>query len=282
MTTTLRPEGPEETGADGGRTRRWRIMVNGRPVGGLRTSAAPARAGTRAGSIAELEVREGHRRGRATIGALAAEEVLRSWGCTRIDITVPAEAAAALQLARALGYTERMRNLAKRLDGRLPPLPTELTHRPIGPAEYPAWRDASVAAYRQHLTAAGAGPAEAAERAARDHDRALPAGPATPDTVLRHLLDPADRVLGSLWVTLHQDVLPDGRPLAWVMLVEVAPEHRRHGHGRTLMHLAEHACRAAGVHDLGLNVFSGNAPARALYDSLGYRTTRRMLAKPLL
>ncbi|MFJ5231563.1 GNAT family N-acetyltransferase [Kitasatospora sp. NPDC088391] len=282
MTTTLRPEGPEEAGADGGRTRRWRIMVNGRPVGGLRTSATPARGGTRVGSIAELEVREGHRRGRATVGALAAEEVLRSWGCGRIDVTVPADAEPALRLARALGYTETMRNLAKRLDDQPPPLPTELTHRPIGPAEYPAWRDASVAAYRERLTAAGATPAEAAERAAHDHHRALPAGPATPDTALRHLLDPDGRVLGSLWVALRQDVLPDGRLLAWVMLVEVAPEHRGRGHGRTLMHLAEHACRAAGVRDLGLNVFSDNTPALALYDSLGYRPTRRVLAKPLL
>lgn len=279
MTTTLRPEGPEETGAGGGRTRRWQILVNGRPVGGLRTNAV-VKHGSWAGEISELEVREGQRRGRATVGVLAAEEVLRSWGCSRIDLAVPAGADAALHLAHALGYTETMRNLAKPLD-QPPPLPPEVTHRRIGPEQYPDWQAAAVAGYRQELIASGLGPAEATAKAESDHQAALPVGPATPDTVLSHLLDADGRVLGSLWVALRQDRYPDGRPLAWVMLVEVAPEHRGRGHGRTLMRLAERECLAAGVHDLGLNVFSDNGSAIALYDSLGYRVTRRMLSKRL-
>ena len=35
---------------------------------------------------------------------------------------------------------------------------------------------------------------------------------------------------------------------------------------------AEAAVAAAGGTELGLNVFGFNAPARALYESLGYRT----------
>ncbi|MEV4558040.1 GNAT family N-acetyltransferase [Kitasatospora sp. NPDC049285] len=276
MTTTLRPEGPEEPVAGGGRSRRWQILVNGHPVGGLRTTAR-----RRAGEISELAVRLGRRRGRATVAALAAEEVLRDWGCTRIDVTVPEEAGPALGLAHALGYTERMRNLAKRLD-RLPPLPGGLTDRPISAAEYPDWQEAAKADYRSELIASGLTPAEAAEKAETDHRRALPDGPATPGTALRRLVDRDGAVVGTLWVALRQDRLPDGRPLAWVMVVEVDPAHRGRGHGRALMQLAERECLAAGVRDLGLNVFSDNRVAIGLYDSLGYRITRRTLGKPLI
>src|SRR5689334_24744466 len=99
MTTTLRPGGAEELLPGGGRSRRWQICVNGRPVGGLRTTALP-RGDQWWGEIAELEVAEGRRRGRGTVGVLAAEEVLRGWGCSRADVTVPAEAEGALALAR--------------------------------------------------------------------------------------------------------------------------------------------------------------------------------------
>lgn len=156
MTTTLRPAGPEEPAAGGGRTRRWQICVNGRPVGGLRTTAQP-RGDQWWGEIAELEVVEGHRRGRATVGALAAEEVLRGWGCTRVDVTVPAESTGGLRLAEALGYTERMRNLAKRL-ARFPELRTDVTVRPIGEADYAPWLEQAKAGYRHDLTASGLTP----------------------------------------------------------------------------------------------------------------------------
>ncbi|MFD5566090.1 GNAT family N-acetyltransferase [Kitasatospora griseola] len=280
MTTTLRPDGAEEAAANKGRTRRWHIMVNGHPVGGLRTTAWP-RDGFCPGEIGELEVTEGRRRGRGTVAVLAAEEVLRSWGCTRVDVTVPAEAAAGLQLAHALGYTERMRNMIKPLT-ELPQLPAGLTDRRIGPEQYPDWERAAVEGYRQELIDSGLGAAEATAKSEHDHRHALPAGPDTPDTVLRQLLDADGNVLGCIWVALRQATMPDGRPLAWVMLVEAAPEHRGRGHGRTLMRIAERECLAAGVHDLGLNVFADNGVAIRLYESLGYRVTRRVLSKPLL
>ncbi|MFC8722013.1 GNAT family N-acetyltransferase [Kitasatospora sp. NPDC057198] len=280
MTTTLRPDGPEEAGVGGGRTQRWHIMVNGRRVGGLRTNGW-ARSGRYPGEICELEVAEpDRRRGRGTVAVLAAEEVLRYWGCARSQVTVPVEAPVALRLAQALGYTEQMRNLAKQLD-RVPPPPAGLTDRPVTAEEFPAWQQAAVARYRGELTAAGLHPEEAAARAESDHRRALPVGLATVGTVLRHLLDADGNVLGTIWVTLHQGLLPDGSPLAWVMLVEVAPEHRGRGHGRTLMLIAERECLRAGVRHLGLNVFRDNAVAIGLYESLGYRTTRYLLSKPL-
>ena len=50
----------------------------------------------------------------------------------------------------------------------------------------------------------------------------------------------------------------------------VAEEHRRSGIGQLLMDAAEDYTRASGVDWLCLEVLTGNAPARALYESRGY------------
>ncbi|GAA2248085.1 MULTISPECIES: GNAT family N-acetyltransferase [Kitasatospora] len=281
MTTTLRPERPEEPVPGGGRSRRWQICVNGRPVGGLRTTALPW--GTQWwGEISELEVTDGRGRGRGTVGALAAEEVLRGWDCSRVDVRIPTEATAAIRLAQALGYTERMRNMAKHLD-RAPDLPAAgLTTRPIGEAEFDDWLARAKAGYLHDLGASGLTEQQARAKSDTDHQHLLPQGPATPDVALRRLYDPEGTPLGSLWVALRQSVLANGAPLAWVMTVEVDREQRGRGYGRALMLLAERECLAAGVRDLGLNVFSSNTVATGLYDSLGYRVTHRVLGKSLL
>ncbi|MDH6708698.1 ribosomal protein S18 acetylase RimI-like enzyme [Kitasatospora sp. MAA19] len=280
MTTTLRPEGPETPTAAGGRTRRWQICANGRQVGALRTTAVP-HGSQLWGEIAELEVREGRGRGRGTFGALAAEEVLRGWGCTRVDANIPEPARIARALAATLGYTERMRNLAKRLTAA-PALPTGVTADRIGPAEFPAWLDETAEGYIRSLVESGLSEEQARAKSHLDHLRQLPQGADSPGVVLRRLRAAGgSEPLGSLWVDLHLRDLPGGEPLAWVMVVEVSPAHRGRGHGRTLMLLAERECLAAGVHNLGLNVFSDNEVAIRLYASLGYRVTNRIYGKSL-
>ncbi|MCX4758153.1 GNAT family N-acetyltransferase [Kitasatospora purpeofusca] len=280
MTITLRPESQETPTAAGGRTRRWQICVNGRPVGGLRTTAVPR--GDRVwGEIAELEVRSGRGRGRGTIAALAAEEVLRGWGCVRVDADIPETARIARSLAVTLGYTERMRNMIKRLDGP-PALPGGVAARPIDEDAFPAWLAEAKAGYVSDLLASGLGEEQARAKAEADHLKLLPQGAGTPGVALRRLHGAGEEPLGSLWLALRVRELSDGAPLGWVMVVEVADAHRGRGHGRTLMRLAERECLAAGVRDLGLNVFSGNEVAVRLYDSLGYRVTNRVYGKQLL
>jgi GNAT superfamily N-acetyltransferase len=279
VTTTLRPEGPEDP-VPGGRTRRWQICVNGHPVGGLRTTAS--RHGDESwGEIAELLVTEGRRRGRATVGVLAAEEVLRSWGCTRVDVRVPAEAGPALRLAEALGFTERMRNMAKRL-GQPPIAAADVTDHQMSAADFDGWMADAKADYARALIASGLTEDQARAKSDADHEHMLPQRHATHGMVLRRLTDAEGTEVGSLWVALRQGLLPDGSPLAWVMVVEVDQGHRGRGYGRALMQVAERECLAAGVHDLGLNVFSDNPTAIGLYESLGYQVTRRVLGKPLL
>ncbi|MFI6155380.1 GNAT family N-acetyltransferase [Kitasatospora sp. NPDC051170] len=282
MTTTLRPEGPETPTAAGGRTRRWRILSNGRQVGALRTTADP-QGRQLWGRISELEITEGRGRGRGTFGALAAEEILRSWGCLRIDVSVPAAAEAARGLAAALGYTERTLGMAKRLAG-LPALPHGLEARPFDPADLDDWFALSTERYHQALVESGLTEEQARTRTCAVDPAVQSIG--NPGVVLRRLhaadgTEGMDGPYGSLWLQLRLRDLPDGEPLAWVMGVEVSPPHRGRGHGRTLMLLAERECLAAGVHNLGLNVFSRNEVAVRLYRSLGYTVTERLYGKPL-
>ncbi|MFJ5118865.1 GNAT family N-acetyltransferase [Kitasatospora sp. NPDC088548] len=280
MTTTLRPEGPETPTAEGGRTRRWLICANGHPVGALRTTAV-LRGGQLWGEIAELEVREGRGRGRGTFGALAAEEVLRGWGCVRVDADISEPAPVARALATTLGYTERMRSMSKRLTAP-PGLPAGAVVRRIDAEAFPHWLATVKEVYLGHLISSGLSPEQARAKSDADHVQLLPQGAETSGVALRRLYEGGPDPLGSLWLALRVRELPDGAPLAWVMVVQVDGPHRGRGHGRSLMLLAERECLAAGVRDLALNVFSDNEVAIRLYDSLGYRTVSRVYGKPLI
>ncbi|MFF4602389.1 GNAT family N-acetyltransferase [Streptomyces sp. NPDC001339] len=276
MTTTLRPAGPEERHDDGTRARRYDVCVNSRRVGGVRL-ATDAQFGAAAGRIADLRIDPAdRRRGRATVAALAAEEVLRGWGCRQIELTVPAEAGAAVRLAAALGYIERGRTLSKPLT-EAPRLPEGSRDRPLSAGEYPAWRDAAVAEYVRTQVAQGTSRDRAEEAARADHHALLPDGAETPGQVLRLLVHGGTDV-GHLWVALGRP----GQPGGYVVDVRVAPDHRGRGHGRTLMLVAERISLAAGDAVLGLYVYADNAPARRLYDSLGYRPAAYRLWKPVL
>ncbi|GAA0425367.1 GNAT family N-acetyltransferase [Streptomyces luteireticuli] len=273
MTTTLRPTAPERRTDDGARSRLYDICVNGRPVGRVLLTTDPYADGP-AGRIDRLEVdpRDRHR-GRGTVAALAAEEVLRGWGCRWVETAIPAEARTALGLATALGYTEHARVLTKRLT--LPPaLPAGSTVRPLEEAAFPAWLAAEEAAYAETWTARGLTPDEAAARSARAHATAFPRGHATPGPVLRVLSHEGTDV-GTLW-------LEQRGGSGYVVVVRVAPGHRGNGHGRTLMLTAERETLAMNLSRLHLSVAAGNTPARRLYASLGYRPFVLNLSKPLL
>ncbi|MEU5191062.1 GNAT family N-acetyltransferase [Streptomyces klenkii] len=278
MTTTLRPTAPEQRGPGGARSRSYEVCVNSRPVGTV-DLATDHRFGPAAGRIVRLAVDErDRRRGRGTVAALAAEEVLRGWGCTRVEVSVDAGAEVGLGLAGALGYVERSRAMAKTLTAA-PRLPEGTEGRRMTEQEYPGWREASRTAYAQEWIDRGV-PAEQARAKAEADDLALlPDGADTAGTMLR-VLTYEDTVVGTLWVALR-DGGPDA-PDAYVFDVEVVPAHRGRGHGRSLMLMAEAEALAHGARTLGLNVFAGNTPALRLYESLGYAPTAYHLYKPLL
>lgn len=274
MTTTLRPSGPLRQSEDGARSRPYEVRVNSRRVGAL-LIAADTPFGPTVGEIRDLAIDERDRlRGRATVAALAAEEVLRGWGCRRVRISVPAGSPGGLRLAAALGYVEQGRNMAKDLPADPPALSARVRGRPMTGAEYTAWDLRAREAYAASWTGRGMDPEAARNKARADHDALLPLGPDTPGVTLT-VLEAADVPVGHVWVS----GVAEG---AYVFDVEVAAEHRGRGHGRDLMLLAERAALAAGHRRLALHVFAANTPALRLYESLGYRATHFNYAKELI
>ncbi|MFF9174884.1 GNAT family N-acetyltransferase [Streptomyces sp. NPDC014793] len=274
MTTTLRPAEPLQRNTDGTRSRRYQVCVNSRPVGVLHLGTS-ANLGDSVARIIEVRIAEpDRRRGRGTVAALAAEEIARGWGCTQMDVVVPAAAKGALHMAGALGYSLRNRGMEKRLDSTPPGLPPESRGRPMTSAEFTAWQEHASADYARMWIERGVPEEAAYAKARRDHETLLPQGRSTADmsfSVLEH----AGTRVGVLWLALQEEK-------AFVFDVETDPEHRGRGHGRTLMLLAERQAIDAGRPVLGLNVFAGNAPAERLYESLGYETTESAFTKPLL
>lgn len=283
MTTTLRPLTAEQRTPDGGRGRLFAVCVNGRPVGRVTVTARADAGGPRVGTITALGIdRPDRGRGRGTVAALAAEEVLRGWGCTRAraEIEQGPDQPGALRLAAALGYTVSSRYLAKQLPDRLPELPPGVHGRPLTAAEFDAWLADETRHSTDRLIGRGLTPGQAGTAADAALRSALPYGLDSPHTQLR-LLRSAGADVGTIWLSANSGRSFGAAPLAWVFSIRVAPEHRGHGHGRSLMLLAERECLDVGVRRLGLNVLDDNVPANALYRSLGYRTTRHILEKQL-
>ncbi|MBT2493153.1 GNAT family N-acetyltransferase [Streptomyces sp. ISL-96] len=279
MTTTLRPTAPLQQGADGAKSRTYEVCVNSRPVGVVELSTDP-RFGAAVGRVAGLRIDEAdRRRGRATVAALAAEEVLRGWGCGRVEISVPAEAAAARRMAAALGYTERGRNMTKPLPAHPPELPEGVTGRPMSESEFETWLAHTKEGYARSLAERGLSEEAARATCDADHATALADGVATPDTYLGVLVRD-DRVVGTLWLALRHP--NPGQSGAYVFDVEIAEEYRGQGLGRALLLLAERKALAAGTERIGLNVFADNTPALRLYESLGYEPVSYHLYKQLL
>lgn len=66
-----------------------------------------------------------------------------------------------------------------------------------------------------------------------------------------------------------------GKTLGGVENLVVAPTHTGRGIGRRLVAMAEQHYRQRGLHGMQLSVRADNAPARTLYDSLGYQIVER-------
>lgn len=58
--------------------------------------------------------------------------------------------------------------------------------------------------------------------------------------------------------------------------IGVAPEYRRRGLARLIMHEIERSLIARGINSIKLEVRASNVPAQQLYEQLGYIITQRM------
>ncbi|MFE0678149.1 GNAT family N-acetyltransferase [Streptomyces sp. NPDC058867] len=274
MTTTLRPTEPLQRDADGALSRHFKVCVNSRPVGAVHVATDP-QFGPAVARIDGLRIEEPDRgRGRGTVAALAAEEVARGWGCTRIEIRVPGDAGPALRLATALGYLHRNRGMEKQLPATAPRLPEGSRARPMTEAEFGPWAERGNAHYAQSWIDRGVPEDQAWAKALSDMAVLLPRGLAT-EEVLISVLEHEGTAVGTLWLSLAGEK-------AFVFDVEADESFRGRGHGRSLMLLAEAGAVAAGKRTIGLNVFADNIPAERLYVSLGYVPVGYSMYKNLL
>ncbi len=157
--------------------------------------------------------------------------------------------------------------------------PPAVRLEPMDAAGYEAYADTVKLAYATELAEATDRPlAEVLPEAGDELRRLLPSGAATPGHHVTHVVDVAEggRV-GVLWVGPSRQEPTQ----AWVFDVELDESARGRGLGRAAMLAAEDLARADGYASVGLNVFGPNRRARALYDSLGYRTVRTQMSKEL-
>lgn len=146
--------------------------------------------------------------------------------------------------------------------------------------EFPAWLRTATAWYEADMIRHGLiGETDAAEKAAGDMAAQLTAGIATPGHTIAHVVDAGSgERIGWVW---YRRVDRRSGPITFVYQIEIVPGHRGRGFGRAAMLAIERASRESGAGALELNVFAGNAVARALYRSLGFAESSLGMRKPL-
>lgn len=146
--------------------------------------------------------------------------------------------------------------------------------RPLTEDEFGPWSTRAAEAFAAGMgPARGLDPAKALEVAHQEIGKLLPDGRATEKQLIWlacHEGEPA----GSLWISTQ-------KPIPFIFMIEVLEEQRGKGYGRSIMLAGEEECRRRGYDRLDLNVFGNNAPAIALYNSLGYTVTSQQMRKPL-
>ncbi|WP_052460647.1 GNAT family N-acetyltransferase [Microbacterium gorillae] len=207
----------------------------------------------------------------ATAWRTALRDAGAAEGCRAVDLEVVAGDDLALALQRPedeVRATNMLRTLpAPATDVRA------VTLTPMDDDAYERWRAADIDAYAAELVAAGAVSAEeAVAEAEKSLQTYLPDGRDTPGAHLWSAIEPeSGTVVGMVWVDIDAAA-------AFVYAVEVDESERRRGYGRAIMVAAADESHHRGAMQIGLNVFGPNVGARALYDSLGYRVTRQLIA----
>ena len=155
----------------------------------------------------------------------------------------------------------------------------ELQLRPMTDDEFDAYRARLIPEHAAARVGAGEwGAHEAQGLATKAVNDLLPAGLETPGMLLLTAKTPDGNVLGYLWLAVNQSISPSR---AYIYYIDIVPEQRGKGYGRTLLHAAELESAQYGAEVIALNVFATNAVARSLYSASGYEITSLTMRKKL-
>ncbi len=139
--------------------------------------------------------------------------------------------------------------------------------------EFDPWAEHSVRGFAARLAASGLMSAgDAADYAPRQLAELLPSGIATPLHVLRTVREvaPGEPVVGQLWVRVAPVRPPAVGVEAYVFDIELVEDARGRGLGTATMLAAEQVARDLGADTMRLTVFAQDAPAKRMYERLGY------------
>lgn len=146
-------------------------------------------------------------------------------------------------------------------------------------AEYATFVATAIPAYAADKVTSGQWAVQQSlELSRRALEELLPQGRYTTDNHFFSILDGEGQSVGTLWIAAKEQA---GQRIAYVYDIQIRPECQRRGHAARALVAAEHEARKLGLCGIGLHVFGHNAGARALYESLGYRTTNVNMFKPL-
>jgi ribosomal protein S18 acetylase RimI-like enzyme len=134
-------------------------------------------------------------------------------------------------------------------------------------AQYAEFIEAIGPPYVAERAAADHVSTEVAERYARQqHTRLLPDGHRTTGhRFLRIVSTDSDESVGGIWFWIDVE-----NKQGFLYNITVSPRHRRCGFASDALVLVAEMARSAGCTTLGLNVFSSNDGAIALYRKLGF------------
>ena len=143
---------------------------------------------------------------------------------------------------------------------------------PMTREEFDDYLEAAIAHFAQEKIRSGEWKEdEAMALSEEDHDRLLPNGVNTLD---QHLFTARDsdsnEPVAVFWLAMRGR---GGRVEGYVYDIEVIEKYRGRGYGRATMLAGIEKARELGAQSVGLHVFGHNAPARVLYQSLGFVPT---------
>jgi ribosomal protein S18 acetylase RimI-like enzyme len=143
---------------------------------------------------------------------------------------------------------------------------------PMDETDFQEYLERSIQEYADENVRVGAWDREGAlEKSRKTFDQLLPDGRSTEGHRLLLITD-TDRQanVGIIWYMMPGGLGGRG---AYICDLRIDEAHRRQGYGRrALLHLEDELAEQ-GVSRIGLHVFSDNAAARSLYESVGYAAT---------
>lgn len=148
---------------------------------------------------------------------------------------------------------------------------------PKSQAEFEAWVGVAMREYEEARLDAGDTVAQA-EASRRESERRFFSGGRLAEGHLLYTVTLRGVPVGWFWIGPWGS--PDSRDW-WIYDIRVFDEFQRRGIARIVMEQGEPIARAHGAATVGLNAFTVNVPAIALYESLGYLATSLHMRKEL-